>query len=60
MPTLVIPNVDFELLEEQRQMLSSMIQQDSMFALEAQWEALEGILEMLNHWSDAQLEKESQ
>jgi len=55
MPNLVIPKVDFELLEEQRQMLSSMIQQDSMFALEAQWEALEGILEMLNHWSDAQL-----
>ena len=58
MPNLVIPNVDFELLEEQRQMLSSVIKLDSWvydLSSEKEWEALEGVLEMLNHWSDAQL-----
>ena len=58
MPNLVIPNVDFELLEEQRQMLSSVIRLDSWvydLSSEKEWEALEGVLEMLNHWSDAQL-----
>jgi hypothetical protein len=53
--TLVIENVDLDLLEEQRIILNDIVCGSDAFNLlnTEQREALIGILGMLDHWSDA-------
>ena len=68
MPNLVIPNIDFEELEKHRKVIDKLLYESKVttkryrgyYKISAEHEeALEGILNMLDFWSDAQLEKEN-
>jgi len=52
--TLKIKNIDFELLERQRLCLSNVAHalEESDFTSEKEDELLQGLLCMLDHWSD--------
>jgi len=54
--TLVIENVDFARLEKQRHRLVEILTSKSMLSMLApkHVSALEGLLNMLDHWSDVQ------
>ena len=53
--TLIIEDVDFGLLERQRRLTNNLfdrLKADEYFETMKEEEALEGILVMLDHWSD--------
>ena len=62
--TLVIPRVDFDLLEAQRQELNSLLDRDQEMGFEFLTEnergALEGVTMMLDWWSDSRAEWEDE
>ena len=54
MPSLVIHDVDFDLLEEQRKLLTSIEMNDSILSTMTadQQDALRGVVALLDIWSD--------
>jgi len=57
MSTLIIRNVDFELLEQQRILINHHFDQAIRNLNRESAEALEGIITMLNEWSDERFHK---